>query len=222
MSKNVAAERAREDLLQIRLPAGHHGPIGQCDPDRGNPRSRPGGLGIGGPEVEKVAPFPRIFRAADLPGSPVHDRELPVPEQAPAGHLAGVQLLAHHGFHRVAPQRRNRTSLDLPRQGRRRTGLHGVLLKPARSPGSILTRGRSGVNASTRSPVPPLNCGVKPAFPGTEPSQAPAAATAASYRPSAAGTSCRRHAPAVNRTHAGHPRRAPRFGTACGRGCHRK
>src|SRR6266496_1244509 len=147
MSKNVPAGHAREDLLQISLAAGDDGSIGKRDPNRGNPRSRLRRLGVGGPEAEEVAPLPRVLRPPDLPRGPIHDGELPVPEQAPAGNVGAVQLLSHHRLHRIAPQRYHRTSLDLPRQGRRRIGLHGVLLRPARSSGSRLTRGKSGGNA---------------------------------------------------------------------------
>ena len=39
---------------------------------------------------------------AEAPGlEAAHDGELPVPQQAPAGNLAGVQLLAHHGLDRI-------------------------------------------------------------------------------------------------------------------------
>src|SRR5207253_7012666 len=79
---DVPAECARQDLLQITLPAGHGGPVRKRDPNRGHLRSRLRRLGIGGPEIEEVTPLPRILSSPDLPRGAVDDGELPVPEQA--------------------------------------------------------------------------------------------------------------------------------------------
>src|SRR6266536_521839 len=66
----------------------------------------------------------------------------------------------------------------------------------------MLTHGRTGVNASMPSPVPPLSYGTTLAFPGTEPPRAPAI----SYRRRAAGEpAAGRPASTVYRTRAGHP-----------------
>ena len=69
----------------------------------------------------------RIF-APTLPVARVHNGELPVPEQPTVGNLGGVQLLSHHRLRRIPPKRHNRNSIGLPRRGRRRLGLHNLLL----------------------------------------------------------------------------------------------
>ena len=63
--------------------------------------------------------------ARDLPGRGVHHGELPIPDEAAVGDLGGIQFLAHHRLHRVAPQPDNRTSLDLRGSRVRRIRLHG-------------------------------------------------------------------------------------------------
>ena len=110
---HLAAECPGEDLRQIILLARHDGPIGKRDADRGDLRSELGRLDVGGPEVEEVAPFPGILRPPDLAGRAIHDSEVPIAEKTSFGDLGGVQLLAHHRFHRIAPQPDNRRSLIL-------------------------------------------------------------------------------------------------------------
>jgi hypothetical protein len=46
------------------------------------------------------------------------------PQQPAVCNLGGVQLLAHRGLHRIAPQRRNGANPEWPGRRRRRIGLH--------------------------------------------------------------------------------------------------
>ena len=111
---HVPIERPRESPLQITVPGGHYGPVRKGNPDRGHRRRGLWRLGVGGPEVEEVSPLPGVLGPSDLPRGAVHDGELPVPQQAPTGNLGGVQLLAHHGLDRIAPQRRDGANLAQP------------------------------------------------------------------------------------------------------------
>src|SRR5207244_1495982 len=56
-------------------------------------------------EVEEIPPLPGILRASDLSCHGVHNSEVAIAEEATIGDFGGVQLLAHHRLHRIAPQR---------------------------------------------------------------------------------------------------------------------
>ena len=59
-----------------------------------------------------------LARLAEADDTEPEELDNAVPEQAPVGNLGGVQLLAHHGLDRIAPQRRDGANLQRP--GRRR------------------------------------------------------------------------------------------------------
>ena len=102
--RDLAAESPGEDLRQVRLIARHDSPVGQRHADGGQLRGRLRRLDVGGPELEEVTPPPWVLGARDLPGLCIHNRELPIADDTALGDLRGVQLLAHHRFHRVTPK----------------------------------------------------------------------------------------------------------------------
>src|SRR5437773_10896746 len=92
-----AAERIRQDLVELPLLAGEYRAVRESDPDRGNLLALAWGLNEGGAEVKEVRPLPRILGTHDLRSGRIQESIGTIPEQPALGDLSTVQFLSHHG-----------------------------------------------------------------------------------------------------------------------------
>ena len=110
---HLTVECLREDLVEITLVTGDSGAIGEGNSNRRDFRGRPRRLDEGGTEIEETRPFSRVLGGRHLPVGAIDEGIRTITEQPTFRNLSGVQLLSHHGFHGILPQRNHRTHLGL-------------------------------------------------------------------------------------------------------------